>query len=213
MLLCRCFDKIEHAEEFLSGRIRMMSLKYYREKETDKNGRKDKYEGALKLWQGEHTTVKIDGMVVSGKEGLVSVVTRLDEHEKNTKICCCTLLEIEDNEIKAGALKQFKLPYCVLFSKPNEFIDRFKKAAKDKNWAIGKTTFYDEKTYNGDLNEFQKPQKFAWQNEFRLSLKESSHDPFYLDIGDIHEIAEVFKTRELIKKLAVAEIHMDQQSK
>lgn len=62
------------------------------------------------------------------------------------------------------------------------------------------------------MNEFQKPQNFEWQNEFRLSLKENCPDPFYLDIGDIHDLADVFETKELIKKLATAEIHKDEQS-
>ena len=64
MILCRCFDCEEHAEEFLCGKIRMMSLEYYRKKEADENGRKDKYEGAQKIWQGEHTTVKIDDIEI-----------------------------------------------------------------------------------------------------------------------------------------------------
>lgn len=42
-------------------------------------------------------------------------------------------------------------------------------------------------------------------------MKENSLDPFYLDIGDIHAIADVFETKELIEKLATAEIHKDEQ--
>lgn len=208
MLLCRCFDKVEHAEEFLSGKIRMMSLEYYRKKEADGNGRKDKYEGAQKLWQGEHTKVKIGDIEISGKDGLLSIVLRSNEHEQDTKICCCTLLDINESGINIESIKKFNLPYCIIFTNPDEFLLKYKKAAQGLNWRTGKVSFFDDKTYNGDLNEFMKSKSFEWQNEFRLALTKNENNPFYLEIGDIHSIAQLYKTEELIEKLTNAQIHI-----
>ena len=207
MILCRCFDCEEHAEEFLCGKIRMMSLEYYRKKEADENGRKDKYEGAQKFWQGEHTTVKIDDIEISGKDGLLSIVLRSNEHEQDTKICCCTLLDVNMQGVNTESLKEFKLPYCIVFVNPDEFLNRFKKAAKGLAWKTGKVLFYDDKSYNGDLHEFMKPKSFQWQNEFRLALIKNERDPFYLEIGDIHSLARLYKTEDLIKELDNSQIY------
>lgn len=206
MLICRCFDQLEHAEEFVNGKIRMMSLKYYQEKEADDNGRKDKFEGAQKLLQGDQTVIVIDGREITKANGLVSVVLHGVEHEKTTKICCCTALPVTDRIESIDSLSQFKLPYCVLFSDPNEFLFRFRNAAKGMHYATGKVTFYDESTYSGSLNEFMKPTSFEWQNEFRLTLWSDKEDPFYLDIGDMHGIAKIYKTEELVQALKEARI-------
>ena len=202
MLVCRCFNELSHAEEFLSGKIRMMSLRYYRKMEDDNHGRKDKYEGSEKLWQGKNTTLTIDGKKITSQDGLVSVIIRTDSYEKNTKICCCTLLPITNRIEGLDNLRKFHLPYTILFKEPDEFINRFKKAATGKNFATGKVSFFDEKTYNGDLTAFQKPNSFKWQNEFRLLLESPTEDPFYLNIGDIHDIASIYDTDKLIELLA-----------
>lgn len=36
MILCRCFDTKAHANMFLDGKLRMMSLEYYRKKKMMK---------------------------------------------------------------------------------------------------------------------------------------------------------------------------------
>lgn len=77
---------------FLDGKLRMMSLEYYRKKENDENGRKDKYEGTKLLWQGENTVIVIDGHEISNADGLVSFVMRSMDHEKTQKfvaVHCC----------------------------------------------------------------------------------------------------------------------------
>ena len=208
MILCRCFDKLEYAEDFLNGNIRMMSLKYYRTKEADNNGRKDKYEGAQKLWQGNSTTILIDGKEISDADGLVNIVLRSSEYEQNTKICCLTLLPVNDEIEGLDGLLQFNLSYCVLFSNPDEFVKRFVKIAQPYNCAGNKVIFYDETTHNGELTKFHKPLSFAWQNEYRLTVYSNSNDPFIINIGDLHDIATVYPTKELVEKLKNAEIHI-----
>lgn len=202
MILCRCFDTKAHANMFLDGKLRMMSLEYYRKKENDENGRKDKYEGTKLLWQGENTVIVIDGHEISNADGLVSFVMRSMDHEKNTKICCCSLLPINNNIEVLENLLKFRLPYCVLFTNPNEFVLRFRRAAQNMKYAMGRISFFDEKTYNGDLNAFMKPVSFSWQNEFRLTLEVNTDDPYILNLGDLHDIAVVFETNELVKKLS-----------
>ena len=210
MLLCRCFDSEEHANEFLDGKIRMMSLEYYRKKEADENGRKDKFEGTQKLWQGQHTTIKIFGHTISGDNGLGFVQIRTDDFEQNTKICCCTMLQLANNEINVDSLMKFNLPYCVIFTDAKAFLLQYINAAKEKNISAKAKaiSFYDEKTYSGDLDEFMKPKAFEWQNEFRLALYTEQIEPVYLEIGDLHKIAHLYKTEDLIKELLCAKINV-----
>ena len=199
-LLCRLFDNEEHAETFLNGELRMMSLYYYRTQVENEHGRKDKYEGTQKLWQGKNTTLKINDQTI---EGLLSVSLRMDSYEKKTKICCCTTLCYEGTTINGlDTLSQFNLPYCVIFSESDKFVDRFKNAANGMEYAFGKVSFYNPKIYNGDVNAFMKPELYTWQNEYRLILQADAVDPFFLNVGDLHDIATLFETKVLIKKLS-----------
>ena len=208
MLLCRCFDTLEHAEDFLNGNIRMMSLKYYRTKVADDNGRKDKYEGAQILWQRTCTTILIAGKEISKADGLTHIVFRLSAHEKNTKICCLSLLPLYNNIIKLDGFLQFNLSYCVLFSNPDEFLKRFREVAQAYGCKEKKVIFFDEAVYNGVLTEFHKPASFAWQNEYRLTAYCDCKDPFIINIGNLHDIATVHPTNELVENLKNAKIHM-----
>lgn len=199
-LLCRLFDNRKYAESFLNGKLRMMSLYHYRTQVENEHGRKDKYEGTQKLWQGQNTTLTINGQTI---EGLLSVSLRMDSYEKKTKICCCTTLCHNGNAINGlDTLSQFSLPYCVIFSDPNKFIEKFRSAAKGMDYAFGKVSFYNPKTYNGDIHAFMKPESYAWQNEYRLTLQSDAEDPFLLNVGDLHDIATIFETEILIKELS-----------
>lgn len=201
-LLLRLFEKESHAKEFLSGKIRMMSLSYYRKMENDNHGRQDKFEGAQKLWQGNNTVIRAGNMIITGADGLDSVLLRLNDYEENTKISCCTLLPMDaDPSINEKNLLQFGLPYCVIFKDPNEFLSRFRNVAKGMECYTGKVSFFDPHTYNGDINFFNKPDLFSWQNEYRMKVYVKSDDPFYLDVGDINDIANMFKTEDLVKML------------
>lgn len=96
-LLARFFEKEEYANQFLDGKLRMMSLHYYRTLENDGGIRKDKLEGTQKYWQGKYTTIKIGDTVIGPEDGLVNLALRLDDFENNTKICSFTCINYDVN--------------------------------------------------------------------------------------------------------------------
>ena len=202
-LLLRLFSKDSYAYDFLSGKMRMMPLSYYRKIEDDGHGRKDKYEGTELLWQGQCTTIKIGDYEITGKDGLKSIVLRTSAFEETTKINCFTLLPVrEDGSFDMGHIPYFKLPYCVVFTNPDELIRRFRNAALGMDYGCGKVSFYNPDTYNGYVNAYMKPDSYKWQHEYRFSVVSDTSDPFILELGDLSDIAQIHKTEDFTQTIS-----------
>ena len=204
-LLVRSFDKLDYAEDFLNGRIRMMSLDYYRQMEDDGHGRKDRMEGVQLHWLGEYLTLDIDGVSFPGAGNVKVITMGTDDYAQNTKISCCTLLPLYESGFSwKECLRSVDLPYCVLFSNPDAFIERFQYAAATMEPKHGRVSYFYPESWNGNVNCFMKAKCFEKQSEYRLTLQSTKKDPYILDIGSLRDIAQVFLTKDLISKLEQA---------
>tara|TARA_R110002049_G_scaffold250486_2_gene424846 strand:- start:867 stop:1061 length:195 start_codon:yes stop_codon:yes gene_type:complete len=54
---------------------------------------------------------------------------------------------------------------------------------------------------NGKITLFQKPLEYEHQKEFRLYVERDSIEPLILNIGSLKDIAEIYQSNELIKRL------------
>lgn len=204
-LLVRSFDKLDYAEDFLNGHIRMMSLDYYRQMEDDGHGRKDPMEGIQLHWLGEHLTLDIDGVSFPGEGNVKAITMGTDDYAQKTKISCCTLLPLYGSEYSwKECLNSVDLPYCVLFSNPHAFIERFQYAAATMEPKYGRVSYFEPEKWNGSVNCFMKAKCFENQSEYRLTLQTMDKDPYILDIGSLRDIAQGFLTKDLISKLEQA---------
>lgn len=204
-LLVRSFDKLDYAEDFVNGHIRMLSLDHYRHMEDDGHGRKDPMEGVQLHWLGEHLTIDIDGFSFPGAGNVKAITMGIDDYAQKTKISCYTLLPLCGSRYSwKECISSVELPYCVLFSNPHAFIERFQYAAITMEPKNGRVSYFDPDSWNGSVNCFMKSKCFEKQSEYRLALQSTDHDPFILDIGSIRDIAQVFLTEDLISKLEQA---------
>lgn len=57
------------------------------------------------------------------------------------------------------------------------------KLAPDcKHWGEGPVSYVDEKTYSGDYSVFLKPNRFAWQREFRFTIYYPDKENEYISV-------------------------------
>ena len=91
---------------------------------------------------------------------------------------------------------------CFLIIKNvNEFLNRIFIKLKKLNidFEAKLVNYYEKEKINGEVSLFQKPNNFEWQKEYRILLYINYTKPFSLRIGDLRDIAELFKIDMLDK--------------
>jgi hypothetical protein len=94
--------------------------------------------------------------------------------------------------------------YALIIHDPIEFRARVVTELKNKSiqFQIHRVRYYDSKTYEGDLDQFDKSDKYEYQKEIRLWIPNNKQELFELYIGDISDIS--FKCKvEGLDQLAV----------
>lgn len=181
------------------------TVKYFRLVEQEDFNRHDAREGAYKTevvgspekynlyFKGERVSKKIEFMRTQ----------EFNLSKQNFKLFCLFGIKIMhatgktfvDN--KTSEFGEKALFITNLF----EFIKRVKsrlhKLKIDFKW--GHVKYYKESGVNEKLTEFDKPDIFEHQNEFRLLIKEESTTPFTFKIGSIEDISILFDTNDLKK--------------
>lgn len=175
----RCFDKSEHADSFLEGRIRFGSIYYF--KNIERGYRRDQEEGVSSL--------------VSGSSRHFAMFARTTPY-----IYCF-------HKTVAAAKNRQDSNHIVHIYNMRMFVERLGKAvAKSdlKCWGglEGAFVIYN-KGHSTDTNispidlarlaYIQKPENFRSEEEFRLIilLEKKSDDFLTIDIGDIRDIATI----------------------
>lgn len=197
-ILLKIFSKEEYKNDFLSGKIYMNTIQYFRDFEDSKDGNvADKHEaihgwlqpGEFKLMIGAEGDMReID------QDSLTSPMTISLNSHMYSNIFCMTQLhshDIDMDNLKEGDLDKLKefftLPedvinlgkYAVVIHKPSVFTSRFRDKAQELynngeiSWYQSKqVSYYDEVNKSVVLSEmdapFYKQSKFSHQNEYRF---------------------------------------------
>ncbi|MCB8769400.1 hypothetical protein [Acinetobacter soli] len=217
-LLAKVFRSEEFMNDFLDGKIYMNCLGYFKKIEEQEvfNTVKDTMEGVISHLLPEHVEITItdpsgEKINIDSKD-LAGPVFIQENYYNNLKICCFYSPKINKDDLDNSVLEsritdEMKNDFgehVVLIYKFNEFIQRIKSLIKHDD-ILGiqfKKVNYYAPDFHGDFAResipFNKQKRFEFQKESRLVVKTKSHNdkPLILDIGDIRDLAVVFKVED-----------------
>ena len=198
-------DKITHDVNYLikigeekymtnlinNGELYFNTLSNFRKNTNNKNDlRTDEHDGACYIKQ--LYDINIDNKYYANKaqlyynkpdEGIIYCMYSTGSHTKH---------EYDDEkEFNILNLKETALPdsnKCVIIYNVNEFIKRIKNIDTDIEYHI--VRYYDHNTEEGELDIFDKSDKYKIQNEVRFYLK-GDIIPKLITIGDISDISKI----------------------
>lgn len=205
------FKSEEIIKSLQGGKIYLNSLKWFRDYENE-NGDTlvgDNYEGMLHVNDGQLIN-KETGEHISLNDNLISTTS------SNAFVYCMTFIspninEFTFSELQKEDLKTFGDTALVILDS-EEFINRIKQKAAENGYSLlcNIVQYYDEETDNANiwfslLNNidniaFWKRKSYSHQQEFRfvISNAECIEDHIELEIGDISDISEVYKTEQVL---------------
>jgi hypothetical protein len=89
---------------------------------------------------------------------------------------------------------------CLFIHNVDEFWNRL-KSELEKNklkFKYGFVKYYDYKTFIGRAGVFHKSNRFEYQNEFRVFIKDEIKNPLKILIGNLSDISKIFKSKDLL---------------
>ncbi len=216
----RFFDAKAHAEDFLSGKIRVGKLRYYRGIEAS-DGRADPNEG-VSIILNERSIVSVgpaftpphpdiycdigitDSVKFSEDRNLDSYILSMCRIEITASgeplRAKCTTSSIE-KLINSVVDNKSEIVYGVLICGGDEFMRRMMRlkfpvrCSRIKYRDLG-----DPLTRLIKLDSFTKDKRFRRQREFRFQLQlQETRDHAYVNIGDMSDIAKILEYR-IIRK-------------
>ena len=223
--LVKLFDKLEHAESFMKGNLRMSTLRKYKNY-RDLNGelRGDPYEGVVSILQPSKIgMVKIGNTEILGTNLASPIVVHCENLLDKYAFCIYSLNSSGFDVISRETLFEFKKilemhhscfglgRYCVVITNANSFISKCRDAIQSLNieGGLGLVDYYDDSTVHGDFNVdrygFQKRNIFSHQREYRVLIENDnrSEEYYYLNIGNISNISQLSTTEEFNEKLCI----------
>lgn len=186
--------KEQYAEDILSGKLYMNSLRYFRELEQEGVG--DEQEGALCI--GATGDLLYKGQIIAK-------VKNLRAYYDFPVFCALSvpLNQVGESDyaflIPQKMLREFMYDrtskYTAVLINRCDFEERLEKALVQYKimGCLGKVQYSDKIIpYSSEEKlkvAFCKRKKFAYQNEWRIALDFPVEDRFVLDVGDISDIA------------------------
>jgi hypothetical protein len=219
----KLFDNKDHAQTFLSGKLFMNTIRSFKEYE-DAAGelRGDEYEGIVALYQPEKLGELTIGEHTIPASDLAAPIVMHSNHLLNHNVFCIYSLNSRGHDkISAETLSDFKRTlelhescfglgnYCVAILDASQFIKRCELAIKklNVNGNLGLVDYFDEREFHGDMAidklGYQKRSMFSHQREYRvkIDLNRAESGPYFLDIGDLSDIAVITTPKEFNEQL------------
>jgi hypothetical protein len=196
----------QYVNSFLEdGLLFMNNVKFFREYE-DANVRGDIHEGLAATLRVDNTSV------IWGELNINSLVGKIDiRHDTSDKINIYSMTMIRYVDIKEAVNCELKLSddfttfgdTCILITGDNisKFFKRLEQAFKKagiKEWSGKKIQYINRENYHGTMNIFQKFDKYMWQFEWRIGIKQDLDAVYELKLGNLKDIAEVHSTKEML---------------
>jgi len=186
---------------FDNGTIYLNTLQYFRTVE-DSELRGDRYEGVSSIKNYPPGDFEIPAINFKGKYINIHLKNAFDQMLGNIYSLYCISSFTIPNPFEFSIDERVKGfgSHCLMVNDNVEFLNRIENALRKRNLKYHHDfiSYYDRYTINGDLTLFQKPQEFAYQNEFRIYVESDIIEPLILEIGNLKNIAQIIPTSEVM---------------
>ena len=218
------FGSEQHLKKLQTGQLYMKNLKYYvnLEKTTDDEDVGDQYDGHMVLQD-----VKMSMYTVDTHEFIAQFdapTTSMDLGYLECPVFCMFMFDyrnhVEEHLDRDNLIVKYqftekqleKMPkfgdFVLIIKNGNEFINRVKKGLLNAGYGFTR----DHVQYYGFNNlehlrqvqkdnsriAFWKREKYSYQQEYRFLIHDFVDDYLSVDIGDISDITDLFRTKELL---------------
>lgn len=195
--------KEEYIRSFLEkGEMYFNTMEYFRNVEQDdfakKNGRNDPHEGAF--LRKYHGNVRIK-MIECDEQNAIPIFLDGENFIEADLMNGGNIFSLSSISQSQLDLKTIDIDITtfgdsiIIITNPNEFIKRVKLELKRQklNFHYGTVKYYSD-DYTGELGgPFDKNEFFERQREFRIFIDSVGKEPISITIGNIEDIACVFK--------------------
>jgi hypothetical protein len=195
MLILFKFGREDHLTSFrMQEQMHMRTMRYFADEEGENAARGDRFEGASVIYQPAGLKMTISHPIVGTHEvdpnDLVGpvIISYTNEAEQNI-FCMFSLSEPATKQLLHDDHLGFGSHFVLILNTP-EFLKRVGQALTDLGLQgeASSVEYYDEATYSGKIGPYRKPQRFAYQQEYRIVVKPGIAPFRDLIIGDISDI-------------------------
>ncbi|WP_147309592.1 hypothetical protein [Marixanthomonas ophiurae] len=196
----------------INGTIYCNSLDYFQNLE-EQGLRGDNYEGTTRIYnyhEYKYFSVKIKDSRTGEQFPInptkLHVREFFSEMKGNMYSLYCIrpkdIIDVEKFKIDSR-VKDFGSHFLIINAQ--EFLKRFFKVLDKSNieFTALNVNYYEKNRHNGNLTLFDKSNEFEYQNEFRFLIKRDNSNPIEFEIGNIEDIAKIFKS-DLINDLEIS---------
>ena len=196
--LLRFFKTEEYQNQFLDGKLRMNTLKSFKDTEKFDIARADKFEAIFEHKQQNIDDIQTILLWPHKEEILSSSITKTTEKFDFCNLLCLYALwkKTEDEQIVIDEKNKFFGQYCVCITDIQEFLIRIKKITDEKDivchhMQVEYINKSQEHTIVEEKIPFTKFDNFAYQREFRIAIdtKKNVDEVYILEIGNLRDIA------------------------
>ena len=208
------FQSADRIESLRSGKIYAKNLGYYRNLERTSGDADigDQNEGMLPV-----VNATIENQETGERLDLTD--TRLETSESNDFVFCIFKSNPQMNGMRFTAAQKARMltfgDTALLILDPDEFVNRVTQAATDQGFEVhyDSVKYYDPEHDNARMLvsllegmwniAFWKRNRYAYQQEARFVFTpgNDSIDHIELDVGDLHDITEVFKASDVLNTM------------
>ena len=219
----KLFEKIEHAEAFVSGKLFMntiCSFKEYKDESGELRG--DEYEGVVALYQPDKLgEIRFGDHIIPASDLATHIVVHGDHLLGHNVFCIYSLNSRGHETVSSETLSDFKRTlelhdscfglgqFCVVILNASQFIERCKSAIEKLNFDgnLGLVDYFNEREFHGNMPEdelgYLKRSLFSHQREYRVKIDTNRPEPspYTLDVGDLSDIAVITTPKEFNAQL------------
>ena len=219
--LVKFFDNLNHADDFVHGRIFANRLSRFKKVEdSDKSGRMDRHEGTIGWMQPGECCLTLNGMDMS--DDLAGPVQIQKNWLNHLNVFCVYAAHSGDLNLASlsnieSLRQELTIPdecsalgkYAVVVKNVTEFINRMRSSAQANDYRItwGLVKYYAPATFHGNFRNvesveasaFWRQDQYRFQQEFRFVIDSGSLGEcrLVMDIGDIRDITLQLESTEL----------------
>jgi hypothetical protein len=178
-------------------------LKDFRGKNTDKFGRLDPKELNVKNVQITNFSLSIENREIASSKISPEFNAQFMEHLDDPKINCCSLFstDIEFDQY----ISEFDERLNVLGDKMliihdyRNFFEILDTSLESLGIPYSRkfVTYYNPKTYNGELTLHHKDFAYSYQNEYRILIKPAEFQPIKIPVPGLKDISFIIYTRDI----------------
>lgn len=203
---CMLLLKFSEEESFLDsmfdrGSFYCNTVDFFRRVDNSYQG--DRHDSKLNIIQGMDVEIFIKDKKIA-KADNIQIYNDCESNSGNILSFYCYETEsiprnvgrhkvfIDDRMLKFG-------DYVLMIFDIKAFFARLECKMKELKveYEISPVKYYDSKSYSGVLGIFRKEEKYKYQNEIRLFIKNPTNCPLKFEIGNISDISKKIKTSDL----------------